>query len=128
TLGYRMYLFPEKSEACEVKIKKLLDFVHLYILNLYGIDFTRDVIGRGNLDRFSLWVDDRVTGSNKIVKARIHIFTYLKSKDFRGPKNKEGVSIYYDFEINDKKKIVYKDYFLADHYDTSKDGMYRIFL
>ena len=64
----------------------------------------------------------------KIIRARIHIFTYLKAKDFKGPKDKEGVSIYYDFEIDDKKELDYKDYFLPDNYDTSKDGMYRIFL
>lgn len=127
--SYRMYLYPEKPEPCEARIKKLLDFAHLYILNEYDIDPTKDHIGQGSLDRFSLWVDDRKTGSNKLIKARINLFTYLKSKDFKGPENKEGVSIYYDFEINDKEKLDYEDCFLVENYiNVSEDGMHRIFM
>lgn len=127
TLKYRMYLFPEKPDEQELKIEKLLDFIHLYVFFLYSIDFDEEDIRGGTLDRFSLWVDDRYTDYNRIVRARIHIFTDLKPHHFNGPKDKGGVSVYYDFEIPDKEKSSYRDYFIPDNYDQSKDGMHRKF-
>jgi len=129
-LKYRMYLFPEKTNDEELKIKKLLDFIHLYILDLNSIDLDMEDIRDGTLDRFSLWVDDRITGYNKIIKARIHIFTDLKPELFGYPKDFYGdsVSIYYDFKISDNEKKRYEDYFIPDNYDQRKDGMYRDFL
>ncbi len=126
-LKYRMYLFPEKQDDQELRIKKLLDFIHLYVFFLYSIDLDEEDIRGGTLDRFSLWVDDRYTDCNIIVRARIHIFTDLKLHHFNGPKNKGGISIYYDFEIPEKEKGRYRDYFIPDNYDQSRDGMYRKF-
>lgn len=56
-LKYKMYLYPEKAEAHEAKIKRFLEFMHLYILFLCGrVDLYKIKDTLGAIDKFSLWL------------------------------------------------------------------------
>lgn len=73
-------------------------------------------------------VDDRYTGFNKIVKARIHIYTILRPIDLEINADKSRVTLNYTFEVKDDEKEKYSDYYLEDNYHSERDGMYRIYL
>ncbi len=128
-LKYKLYLYPERQEAHETKIKRFLEFMHLYILFLCSkVELYKIKETLGAIDKFSLWVDDRQTDFNKIVKIRIHIYTILRPIDLEIDAEKGKITLSYTFNLEESEKHKYRDYYLEDNYDTSKDGMHRIFL